>query len=174
MVNKHRVMALAAALGLALAASAPLGAQEPAQRMLREHQMLRVHEQAALMDEAMNRMSRVQERAYRLEQQMIQEMERLWQYRGVQEGDDVPMMLQSHERMRDMAHALGESARQAHRAMLQLREMIREPGASWSPEAEQDLDQLRRHWDDTALQMEGGLTIMERLRERMGTPGTSR
>jgi uncharacterized protein YukE len=55
--------------------------------------------------------------------------------------------------------------------MEQLRSMIGEPGAGWSPEAEREFERLRLHWEEMARQMEEGLTIMERLRDRIGRPG---
>jgi uncharacterized protein YukE len=165
-------MAIAAAVGVTLAAGAPLGAQQPG-RVLQEQQMMRLQEQVSRMNEAMQHMHQIQERARNLEQRLNQEMARLWQHQGVQEGADLPLMLENHERLRTMAHAMAEGARETHRAMEQLRNMVREPGAGWSPEMEREFERLRLHWENMAGEMEQGLAIMERLRDRIGQPNGS-
>ena len=165
-------MAIAAAMGVAVAAGGPLGAQQPGARMLQEQQMVRLQEQAMRMNEAIQRMSRIQERAHNLEHRLIQEMSRLWQYQGVQEGVDVPLQLQTHERLRVMAHAMSEGAYHTNQAMEQLRNMLGEPGVAWDAQSEGEFERLRLNWEETAGQMEEGLAIMERLRDRISQPGS--
>lgn len=171
MFSKHRVMAIAMAVGVTLAATAPLGAQDPAGRALHQQQMLRLQEQVTQMNEAMQRMAQIHERAHQLEQHMVQAMEQLWRYEGVQEGVDQQLQIQNHERLRVMAEAMSEGARATHRAMEQFRNMVREPGADWNAETERELTRLRLHWEEMAGQMEEGLAIMERLRDRISQSG---
>jgi hypothetical protein len=49
--------------------------------------------------------------------------------------------------------------------------MVREPGADWNAETERELTRLRLHWEEMAGQMEEGLAIMERLRDRISQSG---
>ena len=169
MIRKHGVMAAAMALGVTLAAGAPLRAQDPG-RVLQQQQTLRLQEQMAHMNEAMQRMVQIQERARHLEQHLVREMEQLWQYQGVEEGADRQLQIQNRERLQVMVQAMSEGARLTYRAMEQYRSMVG-PTAGWNVEAERELVRLRLHWEEMAGQMEQGLAIMERLRERLGDPG---
>ena len=51
--------------------------------------------------------------------------------------------------------------------MEQLRNMLGEPGAGWDADMQRDMERLREHWSDMADQMEQGLQIMDRLRDRI-------
>ena len=171
MLSKQRVMAIATAVGVTLAAGAPLGAQEPVGRMLQEQQMQRLQEQVTQMNQAMQHMTQIHERAHRLEQHLVQEMQRLWRHEGVQEGVDQRLQIQNHERLRAMAQSMSEGAQATYRAMEQFRNMVGEPGAGWNAEMERELTRLRLHWEEMAGQMEEGVAIMERLRDRISQSG---
>ena len=173
MIRMHRIVAAAMAMGVTLTAGAPLGAQDPG-RMLQQQQqqqLLRIQEQMAHMNQAMQHMAQIQERAHVLEQQVSRRMEQLWLHEGVEEGVSQQLQLQQHERLRAMVQATNEGAQLASRAMEQFRSMVGEPRAAWSPEAERELVRLRLHFETMASQMEEGLAIMERLRDRLGVPG---
>ena len=165
----RRTMAAVMTLGMSLGALTPAGAQNPPARVLQEQQMLRLQAQATQLSESMQQMARIQERAQLLERQMAQEMTRLHQQEGAQQA----LMLRNQEHLRTMAQALGEGAGEVHRAMEQFRQMIGEPGPGWDAETERELERLRASWEETAQRMEEGLTIMERLRERLGEPDGS-
>lgn len=164
MCTKRALTAIAVAVGVAFAAGAPLGAQEPAGRMLQQQQVMQHQEQIARMHEVLQRMERIRERAQHLEQQLVQEMTRM----RTQEGPDQARMIQNRERLRVMAFAMSEGARHTHQAMEQLRNMIGEQGAAWDAETESEFQRLRWQWEEMAGRMEEGLTIMERLRNRIG------
>ena len=174
MIRKNRAEAIAMAVGVMLAAGAPLGAQDPGrmlQQQQQKQQVLRLQEQMAQMNQTMQRMAQVQERAHQLEQQLNRQMAQLSRYEGVEEGVNQQLQIQQHERLRAMVQATNEGARLAYRAMEQFRSMVGEPGAAWDPEAQQELMRLRLHWEEMAGQLEHGLAIMERLRDRIGHPG---
>jgi hypothetical protein len=173
MIRKHRVMAVAMAVGLTLA-GAPVRGQDPGrvlQQQQQQQQVLRLHEQMAHMNRTMQHMAQIQERAHQLEQQLNRQMAQLWRHEGVQEGVNQQFQIQQHERLRAMVQATNEGAQLTYRAIEQFRAMVGEPGAVWSPEAEREITRLRLHWEEMAGQMEQGLAIMERLRDRIGDPG---
>lgn len=172
MIRKQRVMAAAMAMGITLAASAPLGAQDPGRvlQQQQQQQVLRLQEQMAYMNQTMQRMAQIQERAHQLEQQLTRQMAQLWLHEGVEEGVNQQLQIQQHERLRAMVHATNEGAQSAYRAMEQFRAMVGEPGAAWNAEAEREMARLRLHWEEIAGQLEQGLLIMERLRDRLGAP----
>lgn len=174
MIRKQRFVAVAMAVGVTLAAGAPLGAQDPGRvlQQQQQQQVLRLQEQTAHMNQAMQRMAQIQERAHQLEQQLTREMAQLWRHEGVQEGVNQQLQIQQHERLRAMVQATNEGAQLAYRAMEQFRAMVGEPGAAWNVEAERELVRLRLHWEEIAGQMEQGLAVMERLRDRLGAPYT--
>jgi uncharacterized protein YukE len=169
MIGRRAMTVAMMAVGVGLAGGTQLAGQNPAARAQQEQQLLRLQAQAAQLDEAIRQMARIQERAQLLEQEMVRQMSRLQQ----QEGGQQALMLQNQERLRTMAQALGEGAREVHRAMEQLRLMVGEPGPGWDPEAERELVRLRASWEQTAQRMEEGLTIMERLRDRLSQPDGS-
>jgi len=169
MIARRTVMAAIVAVSAGLTALAPVGAQNPPARVLQEQQMLRLQTQATQLNEAMRQMARIQERAQLLEREMVQEMDRLRQQEGAQQS----LMLRNQDRLRTMSQALGEGAGDVHRAMEQFRLMIGEPGPGWDAETEGDFVRLRATWEETTRRMEEGLTIMERLRERLGEPDGS-
>lgn len=163
MFGRRAVAVTMMAVGVGLAAGTQVGAQNPAQRVQQEQQMLRLQAQAAQLNEAIKQMARIQERAQLLEQEMARQMTRLQQQEGAQQA----VALRNQERLRTMAQALGEGAREVQRAMEQFRLMIGEPGPGWDAEMEREMIRLRANWEETAQGMEEGLAIMERLRDRL-------
>lgn len=169
MIGRRMVAVMMMAVGVGLAAGTQVGAQQnPAQRVQQEQQMLRLQAQATQLNEAIRQMARIQERAQLLEQEMVRQMTRLQQQQ--QEGAQQTAMLQNQERLRTMAQAMGEGAREVQRAMEQYRLMIGEPGPGWNAEMEREMIRLRASWEETARGMEEGLAIMERLRDRLSRP----
>lgn len=119
-----------------------------------------------LLNRTMQRTTQIHERAHRLEQAMVQEMARLRVHEGAQDG----LMLQNQERLRLMAQATSEGAREMHQAMEQFRNMLDQSGPAWDRDTEREFARLRAHWEEMAGRMEEGLGIMERLRERLSRP----
>lgn len=172
MIGRRTATVAVMAMTVGLAGAAQAGAQDPPTRVLQEQQMMRLQAQTMQLNEAIRHMERIRERAQVLEQHLVQEMARLRE--NPREGAQNSAMLQNQERLRTMVQAVGDGAREVHRAMEQLRLMIGEPGPGWDQETERELARLRVSWEETAQRMEEGLAIMERLRDRLGQPEPSR
>lgn len=171
-----RRLALGFALGLLAAAPTYLAAQEPThmqqqqhqQMQMQQQQMLRMQEQVHQLNRTMEQVSDLQQRAHAMEHYMAQEMERIRE-RSDLAGQNT-LQLRNQERIRNMAHAMSEGAQEMERAMEQLRNMAEEPGAVWDRDMERDMVRLREHWQEMTGQLEQGLQIMERLRDRIHQP----
>lgn len=156
------------ALGIAVVAMLPttLGAQNPAalHQQQMEH-MQRMQEQARQLTETMRQMATVQERAHQLEQQMVTQME---QFRLRRDLDvQFAERLRQEERLREMAHSMNVGAQEMQRAMEQLRNMLEQSGAPLARDMEQEVERLRNHWEVMAGEMEEGIRLLERLRDRV-------
>jgi uncharacterized membrane-anchored protein YjiN (DUF445 family) len=157
------------ALGIAVLALLPttLSAQNPAaqQQQQQMEQMQRMQEQARQLTETMRHMATVQERAHQLEQQMVTQME---QFRLRRDLDvQFTERLRQEERLREMAHSMNIGAQEMHRAMEQLRAMLEQSGAPLARDMEQEVERLRNHWEVMAGEMEEGIRLLERLRDRV-------
>jgi uncharacterized protein YukE len=162
------MLVLGIALGLLGAVPVHVAAQQPGrmpQHQIQQQQMMRMQEQVHQLDQAMHRMTELQQRAQILERQMAQQMDRLQANREAAERN--ALELRNQERLRSMAQALGDGAQEMNRAMQQLRNMLGEPGAAWNGDMERDMLRLREHWEQMAGDLEEGLQIMERLRDRI-------
>jgi hypothetical protein len=62
---------------------------------------------------------------------------------------------------------VSDGAQEIHRAMEQLRRMLGDPAVAGNGDMVRDMERLRQHWENMAGQMEEGLQIMERLRDRL-------
>lgn len=164
-MRTRRALVFGMALGFLGAGLSVVAAQEPG-RMMQEHQQqMMMQQQMQQLSQTMDRMARIQQRAQTMEQQMTQAMARL------QQNPDLAAMnqeqLRNQERLHTMAQAMNDGAQQMHRAMEQLRNMMGDPSVSGTGDFQRDMDRLRQHWDDVAGQMEQGLQIMDRLRDRL-------
>ena len=162
-MRTRRALLLGAAIGLLGIGPAMAVAQQPGQ-MQQQHQQMRM-QQMQQLHQSMERMMRIQERAQTMERQMAQAMERLHQNPELAARN--AEQLRNQERLRSMAQATNDGAREMHRAMEQLGSMLNEPGAMGNQEMRRDMEQLRIHWEEMAGQMEEGLQIMESLRDRL-------
>jgi uncharacterized protein YukE len=164
------MLALGIALGLSGAAPVYSAAQEPARipQQQMQQQMMRMQEQVQQLNRVMERMSGIQQRAQAMEHDMALAMQRLQANRELAEQN--AFQLRNQERLRSMAQAMDDGAREMHRAMEQLRNMVGEPNAAWNGTMERDMLQLREHWEKMAGDLEDGLQIMERLRDRVHQP----
>jgi hypothetical protein len=169
-MRRTHVLLIAAGLGLAGVAPTGVDAQTPpvVQQQQQQQQAMRMQQQIQHLNQVMERVSGVQERARQMEQQMLHSMQQLQQTR--QMALENAVRIRNQERLHSMAQSVADGARMMHRAMEQLRTMIGDPGTGWDPEMERQMEQLRQHWNGMAGQMEEGLTIMERLRDRIHRP----
>jgi uncharacterized protein YukE len=134
----------------------------------RMHQQVQeMHQRTQQLTEVMQRMQRVQQRAHDMEQMMLREMEQLRQREMLQEQDQ--LRLREQERIRDMAHSMANAAGEMNQAMERFRDLARDSQTLWNRDMERDMERLREHMDQTCVQMEEGLKIMDRLRERLHT-----
>jgi hypothetical protein len=127
-----------------------------------------MHQRTQQLTEVMQRMQRVQQRARDMEQRMLHEMEQLRQREMLHQQDQ--FRLREQERIRDMAHSMANAAGEMHQAMERFRDLARDNQTLWNQEMERDMERLREHMDQTCLQMEEGLKIMDRLRDRLHKP----
>jgi hypothetical protein len=166
------MLALGIVLGMLVAPPMQSLAQEPTrmqqQQMQQQQQMIRMQEHVQQLDRVMQRMSGIQQRAQAMENHMLQEMRQLQANREMSEQG--ALQLRNQERLRSMAQAMNDGAREMHRAMEQLRNMVGERNAAWDGDMERDMLRLREHWEAMAGDMENGLQIMERLRDRIHQP----
>lgn len=75
--------------------------------------------------------------------------------------------LRTHQQIGDMANSVSGAAQQMTRAMEGLRQMAQDPNRNWAGEAEGEMLRLREHLHQVTGELEEGLQIMERLRERL-------
>jgi signal recognition particle GTPase len=152
-----------ALLAALLIVPSAVAGQDPA--ALQQQQIQRMQEHVRQLNETMQRMAGVQERAHQMEQQILRDMERL----RVQRDMDVQMAerLRQEERLREMAHSVNVGAQEMHRAMEQLRNMLDPSGAPFRGDLEPEVERLRAHWEAMAGSMEEGLRLLERLRDRV-------
>lgn len=167
MRNGHALL-LAAVVGFVGFVPSAATAQDPARMQQQQQQMARLQQQIQHLDRVMDRVAGIQGRAHQMEQQMVQAMERLQQNRQL--ATENAVQLRNQERLRSMARSMTDGAREMHRAMEQLRNMVGDPGAGWDQQMEREMERLRQHWEEMAGQMEEGLLIMDRLRERIHQP----
>lgn len=160
---RMRATILGALVGI-LAIPAMAQAQRPPREMSQA-----MHQRMEMMQDVMQRMQRLQDRAQTMERDMIRDMDRLRSQDQL--GDQDRVRLRDQERIRDMAHAMSTAAGQMHQAMARVRDLGADGDAPWNREMQQEMERLREHWEGLCTQMEEGLQIMERLRERLGNPG---
>jgi hypothetical protein len=146
-----------------------LDAQIPAAQQAQ--QLQRMQEQVQRLDQTIQRMTQIQERAQAMEQLMLQDMERVRQQGALHAQEGIQLQtqerLQQQEQLRVMSHSVASAAGDMSQAMLSLREMAQTRTQSWDREMEQQMERLRLTMQETCDQMEAGLQIMERLRERL-------
>jgi len=151
---------LVIALAALVVVPGPATAQDPAQ-----DQMRRMQQHMEQMTRSMERMERIREHALDMERRMTRELERLHRM----EVRD-PVRMQEHERLRDMSREMGRMAEGMRGATERMRDMARDRQMEHTPEMRRDMERLREHMDEMCDRMEEGLRIMDRLRERLGTP----
>lgn len=165
MTRKHAMIAATIVAIAGIAAPPPAQAQAPGSQQMQQQQMQRMQQQMQRLDEAMRRMTRIHEHAHQLEQTMLRQMEQLRHHEHLQPHQQE--QLRHQERIRYMAHALSGAAGEMGQAMMGLREMAQNAGLNFDGEMEREMERLRQHMEETLNQMEGGLRVMERLRDRL-------
>jgi hypothetical protein len=130
-----------------------------------QQQLQRMQEQVQRLNETMQRMTRIQTQAHEVEQLMIRDMERLRQQDNLRLQDQE--RLRQQEQVRNMANALSGAAGEMNHAMFGLREMAQSSGQPLDREMEQEMERLRLTMQETCNQMESGLRLIERLRDRL-------
>lgn len=151
-----------AGLVFSFAVATGLEAQDPAsmQHQQQMEQMQRMQEHARQLTEAMHQMTTVQERAHRLEQQILHEMEQDRMRRDL--DMHAAERLRQEERLREMARSMNAGAEEMHRAMEQLRNMLEQSGASIDGDVDREVERLRNHWELMVGEMEEGVRLLER------------
>ena len=171
--GRYRLARTVGALGVGaamfLAGAAQVEAQRPGQPPTVQ-QMQEMQQRLQRMSDVMGRMQRIQERAQAMEHNMIQQLDRLRSQDRLSETDR--LRIRDQERVRDMAHAMSTAAREMRQAMERVRDMAGDQDSPWNREMHQEMERLRENWNGLCEQMEEGLELMERLRERLGQPGS--
>jgi hypothetical protein len=145
---------LVAALGVTLAMPAPVLAQ--VRQPIRTQDRMQDH--IARMDAQIQRMDQLRSRIQKLDHDILKQMDR------IRDQD----RLREHQRLRDLCDGSQKMVQEMERNMKQLRQMAGDPVFARDQEMQQEMERLRQHWDDAATQIENGLQILERLRQRLG------
>lgn len=112
------------------------------------------------MDAMMQRMDHLRDRLHMLDQDLTRQRDLL------RDQDRI----RQHDQLRVLCQATDGVVGQLRQNMEQTRTMMANPLFDHDPEMQREMEQLRQHWELMAKQMEDGVGIMERLRERLRTP----
>jgi hypothetical protein len=166
-MRTKRALALAMMLGALGVGAATSAAQEPGRmaQQQQQQQMMQMQQQFMHLNQAMERVSFVQQRAHVMEREMARSMERIHQNQELAARNTE--QLRNQERLRSMAQSMDDGAQQTHRAMEQLRNMLGDPAVAGDGDMVREMERLRQHWEEIAGQMEEGLQIMDRLHDRL-------
>lgn len=165
-MRTKRALALAMALGTLGVGATMSAAQEPGRMaQQQQQQMMQMQQQFMHLNQVMERVSLVQQRAHVMEREMARSMERIHQNQELAARSTE--QLRNQERIRSMAQSMDDGAQQTHRAMEQLRNMLGDPAIAGNGDMVREMERLRQHWEEIAGQMEEGLQIMDRLRDRL-------
>ena len=148
-----------------------LDAQISPAQQAQQQQLQRMQEQVQRLDQTIQRMTQIQQRAQEMEQLMLQDMERLRQQQVAHQQEGIQLQqeqrLRQQEQVRTMAQSMASAAGEMNQAMLSLRAMTQSQNGPWDGDMEQQMERLRLTMQETCNQMEEGLRIMERLRDRL-------
>ena len=146
-----------------LVAQANAGAMAQQQQM--QQLQHRLHQNAQALGQSVQQMQRIQQRAQLLQQNCSQDALQLQQRQNLQLHEQ--QQLRTHQQVGAMANSVSGAAQEMVKAMDRLRLMAQDPNRNWNGEAAGEMKRLQERLHQVTGEMEEGLLIMERLRQRL-------
>lgn len=146
-----------------LAAQANAGAVAQQQQMQQLQQ--RLHQNAQALGQSIQQMQRIQQRAQLLQQNCTQDIQQLQQRQNLQLHEQ--QQLRTHQQVSELAGSVSGAAQEMVKAMERLRLMAQDPDGNWNGDAAGEMQRLQERLHQVTGELEEGLQIMERLRQRL-------